>query len=163
MHFTEKERSYLQEFKAQEELCVQKYDKASKEACDPELRDLFTAIKKEEQQHLDTVEQLLGGTMPQMTGGRPQGVQVGGQPVRSGMTTTETSGCSAQDVARDKYLASDTLGTEKHASAGYNTGIFEFRDEQVRNIINHLQTEEQEHGKKIYDYMEKHGMYQTAG
>ena len=48
---------------------------------------------------------------------------------------------------------------EKYVSATYNTSIFEFRDENIRKVLNHIQTEEQGHGKKIYDYMHQHGMY----
>lgn len=59
----------------------------------------------------------------------------------------------------DKILCTDLLSTEKYVSSTYNTAIFEFRDENVRNVLNHIQKEEQEHGKKIYDYMASHGMY----
>ena len=59
----------------------------------------------------------------------------------------------------DKILCADLLSTEKYVSSTYNTAIFEFRDENVRNVLNHIQKEEQEHGKKIYDYMASHGMY----
>jgi hypothetical protein len=59
----------------------------------------------------------------------------------------------------DKYICSDALSTEKHVSSTYNTGIFEFKDVSVRNILNHIQKEEQEHGEKIYSYMSMNGMY----
>ena len=45
-------------------------------------------------------------------------------------------------------------------SALYNTGVFEFSDVQARNMLNHIQTEEQQHGQKIYEYMNANGMYQ---
>ena len=32
-------------------------------------------------------------------------------------------------------------------------------DENVRNILNHIQKEEQNHGKMIYDYMKANNMY----
>ncbi len=53
----------------------------------------------------------------------------------------------------------DVLATEKHASHLYDTCIFEFNDENARNALNHIQKEEQEHGKMIYDYMSVNGMY----
>ena len=52
------------------------------------------------------------------------------------------------------------LMTEKYVSGAYNTAIFEFRDPQVRSILNHIQKEEQQHGEAIFKYMEKKGMYQ---
>ncbi|WP_334307029.1 spore coat protein [Intestinibacter bartlettii] len=29
----------------------------------------------------------------------------------------------------------------------------------MRQVLNHIQKEEQEHGEEIYNYMNKHGMY----
>ena len=29
----------------------------------------------------------------------------------------------------------------------------------MRNALNHIQKEEQEHGKKLYDYMSQHNIY----
>ena len=34
-------------------------------------------------------------------------------------------------------------------------------DKNVRQVLNHIQKEEQEHGEKIYNYMASHGMYQV--
>ena len=59
----------------------------------------------------------------------------------------------------DKMLCQDSLSTEKFISSTYNTAIFEFSDKQVRQVLNHIQKEEQEHGEKIYNYMHQHGMY----
>ena len=102
-----------------------------------------------EQEHLRTVTELELGRLPQMGGG-------GGQelPRFSG----EYSG-SAEDRQMDSYLCSDVLSTEKHASHLYDTCVFEFRDQPVRSILNHIQKEEQEHGKMLYDYMSANGMY----
>ena len=61
----------------------------------------------------------------------------------------------------DKMLCSDSLSTEKFVSSTYNTAIFEFRDKNIRQVLNHIQKEEQEHGEKIYNYMASHGMYQV--
>ena len=61
----------------------------------------------------------------------------------------------------DKMLCSDALSTEKFVSSTYNTAIFEFRDKNIRQVLNHIQKEEQEHGEKIFNYMSSHGMYQV--
>ena len=65
----------------------------------------------------------------------------------------------SQDKSTDMFLCSDALSGEKHVSHLYDTGIFEFRDENVRNVLNHIQKEEQQHGKMIYDYMSANNMY----
>ena len=59
----------------------------------------------------------------------------------------------------DKLLCQDALSTEKYVSSTYNNSIFEFRDTNIRQVLNHIQKEEQEHGEEIYNYMNKHGMY----
>jgi spore coat protein CotF len=63
------------------------------------------------------------------------------------------------DKQADCYLCSDLLADEKHVSGLYNTSIFEFNDKQIRDTLNHIQKEEQEHGKAIYDYMSVNNMY----
>ena len=65
----------------------------------------------------------------------------------------------SEDKKSDRYLCNDVLSTEKHASHLYDTCIFEFKDENARNVLNHIQKEEQEHGKMIYDYMSTNSMY----
>jgi hypothetical protein len=37
--------------------------------------------------------------------------------------------------------------------------VFEFRDENIRKALNHIQSEEQGHGKMIFDYMAANHMY----
>ena len=59
----------------------------------------------------------------------------------------------------DKDICSDLLMTEKYVSGTYDTAIFEFKDTQVRDLLNHIQQEEQKHGEAIFKYMESKGMY----
>ena len=56
-------------------------------------------------------------------------------------------------------MCSDLLMTEKYVSGTYDTTIFEFRDTNVRDVLNHIQKEEQKHGEAIFQYMESKGMY----
>ena len=51
------------------------------------------------------------------------------------------------------------VASEKHISSSYNTSVFEFTNTEVRDALNHIQKEEQEHGKQIYDYMSANSMY----
>jgi hypothetical protein len=59
----------------------------------------------------------------------------------------------------DAFLCSDVLSAEEHVSSLYDTCIFEFSDEKCRQALNHIQGEEQQHGKMIYDYMKANSMY----
>jgi hypothetical protein len=56
-------------------------------------------------------------------------------------------------------LCNDMLMTEKYVSGSYDTAIFELKDANVRNALNHIQKEEQQHGEGIFNYMQSNGMY----
>ena len=100
MILTEQETMLLNDLKQQEELCRDKYAFYSSEAKDPELKQLFEVIQKEEAEHYDTISSLLSG-----------------------------------DV-----------------SSAYNNDLFSFASPKVRQILNHIQTEEQQHAEMIYRY-----------
>ena len=154
MILTQKETSFLEDIKKQEQLCVEKYEKCECEAKDQQLKSLFSSIASTEKQHLDTITKILGGTVPSMQ----QGGCSSKEP-SSFQATYKSSSLNNSDMEQDKFLCSDTLATEKHVSSVYNTSIFEFKDEEVRHALNHIQGEEQHHGKIIYDYMNTNGMY----
>ncbi len=149
MNLTAKETSLLKDLRSQEQLCVDKYSKYAAEACDCQLKELFTQRGRNESQHIQTLDQIASGAVPQMSGSQA-----------SPALPPQTPGtCSAQDRQKDAFLCSDALATEKHVSSGYNTCIFEFSDTNVRDALNHIQKEEQQHGELIYEYMSQHGMY----
>ena len=60
---------------------------------------------------------------------------------------------------QDAALCNDLLMTEKYVSNTYDTSIFEFTDTNVRQVLNHIQKEEQQHGDGIFQYMQNNGMY----
>ena len=151
MQLTQKETSLLKDLKGQEKLCVEKYTKYASSALDPQLKELFTSIANVEQQHLNTISQIESGSMPQANSGSSQ-------TVKTSFTSNYGMG-DTPDKQADCYLCSDLLADEKHVSGLYNTCIFEFTDKQLRDTLNHIQKEEQEHGKAIYDYMSANNMY----
>lgn len=154
MQLTQKETTLLKDLKDQEQTCVEKYNKYSMEAYDGQLKNLFTQIGQKEQQHLDTITQIMGGTMPNMQSGGG-----GGQQKQLNFTPTYQPGDMSQEKQHDSFLCSDLLSTEKHVSSVYNTCIFEFKNTQLRDTLNHIQKEEQEHGEELYNYMAQNGMY----
>ncbi|MDD2554612.1 MAG: spore coat protein, partial [Desulfotomaculaceae bacterium] len=48
---------------------------------------------------------------------------------------------------------------EKFISGSYDTAIFEAANSPVRQALQHIQKEEQQHGEGIFNYMQQHGMY----
>ncbi|MFV0315238.1 MAG: spore coat protein [Anaerotignum sp.] len=153
MQLTEKEKALLRDLKEQEQVCVEKYSKYSTEANDTQLQALFSKIGQAEQQHLDTINQILNGTIPQMQSGGNQ------QKQQATFTQTYTTVDASQDKKNDCYLCTDLLANEKHVSGTYNICIFEFKNTQIRDALNHIQKEEQEHGEQLYQYMAQNGMY----
>lgn len=94
----------------------------------------------------------MSGTIPAIQSGENKQIQ-------QTFTPTYNMSDSSQNKQKDSYLCTDLLSTEKHVSSTYNTCIFEFRDTNIRNILNHIQKEEQQHGEHIYNYMAQNGMY----
>ena len=77
MKLTQKETMLLKDLKNSEEICIEKYGTYAERAEDPELKELFEAIRTEELSHLSTIESLMQGTVP-MTGGQQQQKQQNG-------------------------------------------------------------------------------------
>lgn len=149
IHLSQKETALIKDLKDQEQLCADKYTRHASCASDPQLKNLFTQLAQNEQQHLQTLSELEQGSVPQMGGS-------GGSQLP---TSFSDARADASDRQEDQYLCTDVLAGEKHASHLYDTCVFEFKDARVRDVLNHIQKEEQEHGKLIYDYMSANGMY----
>ncbi|MDO5011419.1 MAG: ferritin-like domain-containing protein, partial [Intestinibacter bartlettii] len=142
-----KEQGLLKDAKEHETLCIAKYkDHAEKTNCQ-ELKNLFNSLASKEQQHLDTINQILNGTVPNMNqnGGQNQSSV---QNTQSEFNLGNLQGQMQINYSEtDKLLCQDALSTEKYVSSTYNTSIFEFRDKNIRQVLNHIQKEEQEHGE----------------
>lgn len=148
---SQKETDLLKDMKNTEKLCIEKYTKAAEEAYDPQLKQLCIHIAQIERGHLETLTKIENGQTTSSGGGSQQS--------QSPVITEYYGPADSEEKKRDSFLANDLLTTEKHASHLYDTCIFEFRDENIRQTINHIQKEEQEHGKQLYDYMQKNSMY----
>jgi spore coat protein CotF len=148
-NLSQKEIFLLQDQKSHEELCIKKYTNYATQAQDPFLKEMFTRHGNQEQQHLNTINQILNGQVP-MTGQQQQQNQGQNQ-------TMPTQNNNQQDI--DFCL--DLLATEKYVSSTYNTSIFEFSNHNIRQALNHIQKEEQEHGEQIFNYLKAVGAYKV--
>lgn len=158
MQLSQKETELLKEIEGQEKLCMEKYSEASSRAQDGQLKNLFSQLSGNEKQHYDTVCSIMQGNVPSMSGGSSS--QSGSSSSQSTGSFSSTYGNEDSEAKKnDCFLCTDMLAMEKHASHVYDTCIFEFKDSKIRDSLNHIQKEEQEHGKMIYDYMSANGMY----
>lgn len=151
VNLSQKEKLLLQDQKSHEEICIQKYTNYAQQAQDPELKQLFNKYASQEEQHLNTLNQILSGQVPNVN--QQQGQQQ--QQQKSTQSTVSTGMTNQTDAA----LCKDILMTEKYVSSTYDTAIFECMDTNIRNALNHIQKEEQQHGEGIFNYMQSKGMY----
>ncbi len=156
MNLTQKEEMLLKDQKNHEKICIEKYTNYAEQAQDPELKNLFNNYAQQEQQHLDTINQILNGTVPQTQQQNNQSQNQ--QQANQGMKQNQgkQAGMSNQ---KDAQLCNDLLMTEKYVSGTYDTAIFESTDSNLRNTLNHIQKEEQQHGEGIFNYMQQNDMY----
>lgn len=154
---SQKERMLLEDQKKHEQICIEKYMNYANQTKDAQLKQIFNANAQVERTHLDSINQLLSGKIPQMN---QQQNQSSGQTVGNQGSTTNTNNTQAGGInLSDVDMCTDLLMTEKYVSGAYDTTIFEFRDTRVRDVLNHIQKEEQKHGEAIFQYMESKGMY----
>ena len=162
---TQKEKTLLQDQQGHEKICIQKYNKYASQAQDPQLQQLFSSNAQHEQQHYDTLSQMLSGQVPNIT---QQSTTQGAQSAQStqnqqnqlsSSTQTQSAMQSEMGSQSDAELCTDMLMTEKFVSGAYDTAVFEFTDTAMRQALNHIQKEEQEHGEALFQYMQNKGMY----
>ena len=145
MILKEKEKTVIQDLQTQEKSCVEKYGRYAEQAKDPELKNLFQTIQKEEQKHYDTLGEVLSGTVPSCDCNCKAGADYQPKATYTGMTDTE-------DKKNDCFLATDCIGAEKLASGEYNTNVFNFSEPAVRKLLADIQIEEQNYAEMLYKY-----------
>ncbi len=167
---TQKEQSLLSDQLNHEKLCIQKYNNYAQQAEDPQLKQLFSQYASQEQEHYDTINQLLqGNQMIISTGeGRTEMIQGGPGVGRYSMevgtigqhaSQTANHGMTGLRNQNDATLVMDMLATEKFVSSTYDTGVFESANSNVRQALQHIQQEEQQHGEGLFNYLSEHGVY----
>lgn len=154
---SQKERMLLEDQKKHEQICIEKYTNYANQAKDSQLKQIFNANGQVERTHLDSINQLLSGKIPQMN--QQQNQSSGQAATNQGSTSNMNNAQSGGVNLSDADMCTDLLMTEKYVSGTYDTTIFEFRDTRVRDVLNHIQKEEQKHGEAISQYMESKGMY----
>lgn len=99
--------------------------------------------------------------VPGGTTGYPQGGLGGGfGPTHEAMNLPMQES-SRPTVAEDSKILTDLLATEKYISGTYNVSVFETTDPRIRQSLQHIQQDEQKHGEKLFNYMQRTGMYQV--
>lgn len=145
---SDKEIFFLTRQKDHESLCIKKYTKYINEATDVELENLFSYILEHEKDHLNTVNKILNGNTPDLNEAAKNSPKKSSPP--------EISNTPLQNPS-DGELVLDALSTERYVSSTYNEAIFEFTDPLIRQDLNHIEKEEQEHGEHLLHYLNAKG------
>lgn len=151
MVLTDKEQTTIEDLRTQEQSCIQKYKKYGQDAKDPVLRDLFGELQQKEQQHYDSLGQVLNGTVPSCNCNDKDGAQYQPKATYDSLTNSE-------DKKNDCFLATDCIASEKLVSGEYNSNVFVFGDSKVRKLLADIQIEEQNHAEMLYKYKTTNGM-----
>lgn len=154
MVLTQKESMLLNDLKTQEQTCIEKYERYAADACDRRLGTLFWDLSQVERGHLSKINAILAG---KDVTGSAESPSVPNEDFKDNPTYTAMS--EGEDKNTDSYLCQDALQMEKHVSALYDTVIFECTTQELRDLLAEIQRDEQNHGKRIYDYMSANGMY----
>ncbi|WBW95885.1 spore coat protein [Oceanirhabdus sp. W0125-5] len=155
---TKKERLFLEDAKIQEEVCIQKYVNYAQQVKDPELKQIFNQHAQQEQHHFDSLSLLLQGKKPDLGEGEQSNSQKQQEQKQSNEISVKNNFEGTMRNESDKVICIDLLSTEKHVSSTYDNDIFECTNSDVREVLQHIQKEEQTHGEDIINYMNSHGM-----
>ena len=124
-------------------------------AFNSELLNFFESIiESEENPHLSKINSVLAGKEVMAASESEPDRQTDFKD-----NPTYTAMSEGEDKNTDAYLCQDALQMEKHVSSIYDTVIFECTTQELRDLLAEIQRDEQNHGKRIYDYMAANGMY----
>ncbi|HHX95040.1 MAG TPA: spore coat protein [Clostridia bacterium] len=166
LQLSEKEKTLLQDQLKHESICIQKYTNYAAQASDPELQQLFSSLASQEQQHYSTIEKILNGQQPNIGQNQSQIQQNQNQDQYQSQQNTQAANMQYEQADMSNEMASqgdttlctDMLMTEKFVSGSYDTAVFESKNPQVVQALQHIQKEEQEHGQKIQKYLNSKGL-----
>ncbi len=145
MVLTQKEITTLKDLRTQEQSCIEKYTRYSKEANDTVLQNLFNELSRSEQQHFDSIEQALSGTIPKVDCNDCRGRDYNPK-------ATYSANDNSTAKQEDCFLATDCIGTEKLVSGEYNTNVFVSGNSDLRKLLADIQIEEQNHAEMLWKY-----------
>ncbi len=154
IQLSQQERKVLEDHKKHEEVCIRKYEQYSQQAGDPQLRSMFSQFAEQERQHHDSLDQLLQGRQP--TVGGQSGAQHQSRPQAGPAAQNRHDGRQQRDA--DALMCRDAMMMETFISDSYDGGIFSTTNPVVRQTLQHIQREEQQHGEGLLNYLQDHGL-----
>ncbi len=182
---TQREKLMLKDALKHEKICIAKYGGYARGLQDQELAQMFDTLQKQEERHAQTISSLLGEPMAggqsqagaqskmevgqigagagQMNMAQASTGQAGMMQAGMGLTGAAQAGGAASPRAitglSDQQTLEDMLMTEKYVADNYNMTVLESASPQVRQALQHIQKEEQQHAEQIFNGMSERGWY----
>ncbi|MGB4511652.1 MAG: ferritin-like domain-containing protein, partial [Thermacetogeniaceae bacterium] len=114
---TNKEQLLLEDLKQHEMVCIKKYQDYANQVHDPQLKDLLNNYAQQEQNHLNSINEMLGGRVPSIgqgqQGQQSQQSQQGQQNQQQQFSQTAAQQSGSEANQNDAMLLNDLLMTEK--------------------------------------------------
>ena len=152
MPLTNKEKTLLLDNLNAEYLCIRKYEQYAAMASCPKLKQTFKDLAQKEQQHANTLTNILSSN-----GVNTQNILASYSTPQGDLSNVQVSlGIT------DAQLLNDALSTEKHVSGSYNNAVLESVDAQIRKQLQHIQQEEQNHAETLFNEMNSRGFYNPS-
>lgn len=154
---TQREKLMLKDALQHEKICIAKYGGYARGLQDQELAQMFDTLQKQEEKHAQTISSLLGEPM---AGGQSQaGAQSKMEVGQIGAGAGQMNMAQAITGLSDQQTLEDMLMTEKYVADNYNMTVLESASPQVRQALQHIQKEEQQHAEQIFNAMDERGWY----
>ncbi|MFY9272552.1 MAG: hypothetical protein WAO37_06055, partial [Thermacetogeniaceae bacterium] len=115
---TQKEQLLLEDLKQHEKVCIKKYQDYANQVQDPQLKELLNNYAQQEQNHLNSINQMLAGQIPSMGQGQlGQQSQQNQQNQQQQFSQTAAQQSGSEANQNDAMLLNDLLMTEKYVSS----------------------------------------------
>ena len=146
------EKVFLKNLRTQEQMCVDKYKFYAQQAKDPQLQQLFGEIGRREERHYNLLSALMKGEVTPAKNRRSEMVK------EYEPKPAYTAKSKNADKQHDQFLCTDAIATEKYVAGAYNDDLFRFSMPTVRDLLNTIQTDEQNHAEMLWKYKMANGM-----
>ena len=141
VNLTNKERFLLEGEKYQQQLAIDKYNNFSLQAADPILKTIFSNLSEIEENHLNMVNEMLQGRIPQINTQNlhpyyTNTSSLSNEYLNIGNMTITSMDNSFDDG--DKIICFDALTTEELLHSTYSASSLEFEESEYKNILSKI-------------------------
>lgn len=173
MQLTTKEKTLISDTLTAEEICNQKYKYYAANASDQEIRQLFSDLVEQEDQHLQMLNDALNGNFDieaasarsssfnQRSSQSSNNLKMTDKKADMEIANTAMSAKETKDVQGldDRQILQDSLMTVKHLSGNYDISVLEAANQEVFQLLEQIQHEKHLHKQEIFQMMNQKGWY----